>query len=171
MAVNLPVPHLSQLDNSERPYGSCNVTSVAMCLKFLYPARNFGCPPSIQLEDFLYRLLEAKGKDRHDPYDLAWLIRYFGIPDAFRPDGKWEDARKHLAGDRPLIVHGYFTGSGHIIVIRGYSETGWFVNDPYGEKMPNGYDTAATGENLHYSDRMMRACCGESGDVWLHFVG
>ncbi|WP_293282361.1 C39 family peptidase [Microcoleus sp. PH2017_36_ELK_O_B] len=30
--VKLDVPYLSQLDNKRNPTGSCNVTSVAMCL-------------------------------------------------------------------------------------------------------------------------------------------
>lgn len=168
---NLAVPYLSQLDNQERPYGSCNVTSVAMCLKFLHPDRNYGCPPNVQLEDFLFRLLETKGKSRHDPYDLQWLIQYFGVKDDFRPDSKWGDAKKHLDAGKPLIVHGFFTASGHIIVIRGYSGSFWKVNDPYGEFFPNGYDTSKSGANLDYSDSMMRKCCGVDGDLWLHFVG
>lgn len=42
---------------------------------------------------------------------------------------------------------------------------------PVGEWFSTGYDTSRSGENLVYSDRMMRECCGESRDLWLHFVG
>ncbi|HLO51488.1 MAG TPA: C39 family peptidase, partial [Kamptonema sp.] len=52
--TNLNVPYLSQLDNENNPYGSCNVTCVAMCLGFL------GHPlvdpvTNQQLEDELYQ--------------------------------------------------------------------------------------------------------------------
>lgn len=171
MTTNLGVPYLSQLDNQKNPYGSCNVTSVAMCLRFLFPDRNFGCPPGQQLEDHLQNLLESKGRSRHDPYDLQWLIRYFNIPDDFQPDARWSDAKKHLDSGRPVIAHGYFTDSGHIIVIRGYELNYWLVNDPYGEWFSAGYNTAKRGENLRYSDQMMRRCCGVNGDLWLHYVG
>jgi hypothetical protein len=171
MSINLAVPFLSQLDNVERPYGSCNVTSVAMCLRFLYPNRNFGCPPRVQLEDYLFRLLQQYGRSRHNPYDLEWLIKFFKVPTDFRPDARWGDAKKHLNSGKPLIAHGWFTASGHVIVIRGYDDSGWWVNDPYGEWFPNGYDTSRSGENLHYSNRLMQRCCGVDGDLWLHFVG
>lgn len=169
--INLPVPHLSQLDNEQNPYGSCNVTSVAMCLKFLYPERNFSCPPGQQLEDHLQNVLAQNGWSRHDPYDLQKLIRFFGIPDDFRPDALWSNAKAWLTIGKPLIVHGYFTQSGHIIVIRGFSDDGWIVNDPYGEWWDSGYDTHASGENLVYSYAMMERVCGSNGDLWLHFVG
>lgn len=171
---NLAVPYLSQLDNEQNPYGSCNVTSVAMCMKFLAPDRNFGCPPGVQLEDFLQDVLDSHGKSRHSPYDLEWLLTYFGIPDTFSPIANWAAAKKWLDDGNPLIVHGYFTQSGHIIVIRGYDEKGdWIVNDPAGEWFSDGYRYGEdlTGENLVYSDRMMQNCCGVNGDLWLHFVG
>jgi len=170
--VNLLVPYLAQLDNEQNPYGSCNVTSVAMCMKYLAPGRNFGCPPGMQLEDFLQNVLESHGKSRHSPYDLEWLLKHFGVPDTFSPVAKWGDAKGWLEGGNPLIVHGYFTQSGHIIVIRGYNDNGdCIVNDPYGEWFSSGYRTDLSGENLVYSDELMKRCCGPDGDLWLHFVG
>lgn len=89
-ARDLKVPFLSQLDNRRNPYGSCNVTCVAMCLYYLGYPRQQGT----QLEDQLYQRLEDLGKSRHDPYDLQFLIGTFpGFRDIFRVDGGFHDIR------------------------------------------------------------------------------
>lgn len=169
---DLKVPYLSQLDNRLNPYGSCNVTCVAMCLYHLgYPRR-----PGSQLEDELYQKLERLGKSRHDPYDLQFLIgTYPGFKDIFRVDGGFRDIRTSIDAGHPVIVHGYFTTFGHIIVIRGYDEKGFIVNDPYGEWFSHGYDNSRSGEGLHYSYNLIaRTCSPESQSdprhIWYHTV-
>lgn len=169
---DLAVPYLSQLDNELNPYGSCNVTCVAMCLYFLgLPRRT-----ETQLEDELYRKMEQLGKDRHNPYDLQALIgTYPGFKDIFRPNGSFRDIQTSIDAGNPVIVHGYFTGSGHIIVIRGYDDKGFLVNDPYGEWFSSGYDNKRSGERLHYSYNLIaRTCSVESVDhprnIWYHTV-
>lgn len=78
--TDLNVPYLSQLDNHFNPYGSCNVTCVAMCLYFLGYPRHEGT----QLEAELYQKLEKLGRSRCDPYDLKYLIGiYPGFKDIF----------------------------------------------------------------------------------------
>lgn len=171
-AKDLKVPYLSQLDNRLNPYGSCNVTCVAMCLYFLgYPRQ-----PGTQLEDELYQKLEDMGKSRHDPYDLQFLIgTYTGFKDIFRVDGGFWDIQTSIDAGHPVIVHGYFTKSGHIIVIRGYDDKGFIVNDPYGEWFSSGYDNSRSGEGLHYSYNLIaRTCSPESQadprNIWYHTV-
>lgn len=170
--TDLKVPYLSQLDNSLNPYGSCNVTCVAMCLYFLGYPRQSGT----QLEDALYRKLEELGRSRHDPYDLQFLINSLpGYKDVFRVDGGFRDIRSSLDAGNPVIVHGYFTTFGHIIVIRGYDEKGFIVNDPYGEWFSSGYDNSRSGEALHYSYGLIaRTCSPESEanprNIWFHTV-
>jgi len=168
--INLNVPYLSQLNNQRNPYGSCNVTCVAMCLAY------FGHPAidpitDQQLEDELYRACLYNGLDRHSPTDLAKLIDIYGYHDKFQPDAKWGDVKAWLKSGKPCIVHGWFTRAGHTVVIRGYDDRGWIVNDPYGEWWRTGYDTNASGAGLTYSYEMMHQVCGNDGDLWIHFVG
>lgn len=166
--VNLNIPWFSQLNNINTPHGSCNVTSVSMCLYY------FGLRaqrPGEQLEDELYRYCEENGLDRHVPQDLAKIVKDYGYQDDFQAQAKWDDVKSWLSKGNPIIVHGYFTQSGHIIVIRGYNERGWIVNDPYGAWYPDGYDTNASGAALTYPYKMMEEVCGSDGDLWIHYIG
>jgi len=71
---------------------------------------------------------------------------------------------------KPIVVHGYFTNFGHIIVIRGFNEKGFIVNDPYGEFWKDGYNTKASSAGLTYSYDLMKERCGIDGDLWIHFI-
>lgn len=170
---DLKVPYHSQLNNIQNPYGSCNVTCVAMCLHHLGMDPK---PAGEQLEDVLYRRLESKGRSRHNPYDLKALIdSYSGYKDIFRENGGFAAIRSSIDAGNPVIVHGYFTPSGHIIVIRGYDANGFIVNDPYGEWFSSGYDTSRSGAGLHYSYALIaRTCSPESASeprhIWYHTV-
>jgi GH24 family phage-related lysozyme (muramidase)/uncharacterized protein YvpB len=166
----LDVPYFSQLDNHCNPTGSCNVTCVAMALAYLGMPYSSGA----QLEDTLYRAMENLGWDRHDPNHLKALVETFpGYKDIFRTNGRFQDIRTALDMGRPVIIHGYFTASGHIIVIRGYDASGFIVNDPYGEYFQSGYDNRRSGAGLHYSYGLIaRTCSPESQqdpqNLWIH---
>ena len=172
-ARDLKVPYHSQLNNRQNPYGSCNVTCVAMCLHHLGMDPK---PGGEQLEDVLYSRLENEGRNRHNPYDLKALIEsYPGYKDIFRENGSVAGIRSSIDAGNPVIVHGYFTSFGHIIVIRGYDASGFIVNDPYGEWFSSGYDNSRSGDGLHYSYGLIaRTCSPESASdprhIWYHTV-
>lgn len=166
----LKVPYFCQLDNRLNPTGSCNVTCVAMGLAYLgMPYRS-----GPQLQEELYRKMEQLGWDRHDPNHLKALIEsYPGYRDSFRTNGSFKDIQTSIDCGRPVIIHGYFTSSGHIIVIKGYDSSGFIVNDPYGEYFSSGYDTNRSGADLHYSCNLIaRTCspesCSQPANLWIH---
>jgi lysozyme family protein len=166
--VQLKVPYLSQLDNETNPHGTCNVTSLSMCMAYYgHPTRN---AQGEQLEDELNRYCNEHGLDRHIPQHLAQVVRDHGYKDDFRDNGKWDDVKKGLQEGKPCVIHGYFTGSGHIITIVGYNQKGWIVHDPYGEWYSSGYDTSKSGANLTYSYDMMERVCGPNGTMWIHLI-
>lgn len=166
--VNLDIPYFSQLDNVNNPHGSCNVTSLAMCMAYLgHSSLNSS---GEQLEDELYCYCSNKGLSRHSPTDLAQVVQAYGYKDDFQPDAKWGDVKRWLADGKPIVIHGWFSRSGHIIVIKGYNDKGWIVNDPYGEWYEWGYDTSVSGKNLTYTYGMMREICGSDGDLWIHYI-
>ncbi|MCC3445780.1 MAG: C39 family peptidase, partial [Microcoleus sp. PH2017_03_ELD_O_A] len=110
-SVKLDVPYLSQLDNKRNPTGSCNVTSVAMCL--LWGGVRPQCQ-GIQLEDELYAYMEKRRLDRHSPQDLATLVRDYGLNDNYTATATIDAVKAHLSEGNPCITHGYFTEYGHI---------------------------------------------------------
>lgn len=172
--INNPV-YKSQLDNIHSPTGSCNVTSMAMGLCW------GGVPKTLnenqQLEDELFNFLIYNGYSRHYPYDLArgsneFRKKYFPENNTFivlKTNAKWQDIRNHIKSDKPCVIHGWFTSSGHIVEIVGIVDDGWIINDPYGEYGTYGYDTSKSGEQLEYSHVLMDKFCGPDGTIWCHF--
>jgi hypothetical protein len=165
-SVNLPLPYFSQLDNRYRPHGTCNVTSVAM-VAYFYGIRPKN--PDRQLEDEFFKEVEKRGWDRHLHEHLRRLFGVYGIYDDFELKASWSRIKLHLANGNPVIVSGDFTGSGHIMPVRGYEPKGWRVNDPYGEYFSSGYDTERSGENLLYSYELFERVNRGTGTIWAHF--
>lgn len=169
--VVVKTPYLSQRDNEEHPSGTCNTTSIAMAMgKEGEPLlRKTG----EQLEDYLTRYCLDNGLSRHSPGDLEILAQRHGYRPRFNAYATWKQVKDWLDKGKICIVHGWFTGSGHIIVINGYDdEKGcWIVHDPWGEWYRSGYDTSVSGEYLEYSFRMMSELCGPdaTGQLWIHF--
>lgn len=171
--VKLPMTYLSQLDNENHPYGTCNLTSLAMTMIF-YGHPRFDAAGR-QLEDQLYFLCENKGLDRHVHEHLQEIITGFGYKDDYQTNAKWVDVKRHLAGGNPCICAGWFSRSGHILVISGYNESGFIVQDPFGcwyyqEDGNHYYDTSASGANLTYPYHELVAACGPDGDLWMHYI-
>ncbi|WP_088242342.1 C39 family peptidase [Calothrix rhizosoleniae] len=162
--VNLKVPYLSQRDNEYRPSGTCNITSVAMCLQY------FGIKQTTkpQLEDELFLKLKENGWRRHYHSDLNKLFHLYGVNNTFYTECPWSRIKEHLAKGNPVIYSGKFTSFGHIIVIRGYDHKGWWVNDPWGEYFSSGY-VNKSGANLHYSyDLLQRLSYSGRNHGWAH---
>ncbi len=165
--VRLNVPYFSQMDNYFNPTGSCNVTSIAMCLQFLGAKRRIKIG---QFEDELYEYAIDQGYSRWSPYDLAKIVRDYGYQDYFTESALIEDVQDWLASGNPAVIHGYFTSFGHIMPVVGYDADGFFVHDPYGEWFPTGYRNDLSGEYLHYSYRLIRNVCMPDGNFWVHFI-
>jgi hypothetical protein len=171
--LKLNVPYKSQLDNEENPTGSCNVTSIAMCLEYLGAKRRQSFD---QFEDELYRYAIERELSRHDPNDLAKIVRDYGCRDDFRTNATIGQVQDWLAEGKPAVTHGYFTSFGHIVVLVGFDETGFLVHDPYGEWTARGYDRNVPGgqnqkgKYIHYSYPMIRALCIPDGSFWVHFI-
>lgn len=170
-SVKLSLPYFDQLDNSENPYGSCNVTSIAMCLAYLGAKR---LSPQQRFPDELDDYCDNHGLDRHDPNALAKVVESYGFHDRFSTTASFDEVKEWLIQGNPAVTHGYFTASGHVIVIIGYNDKGFIVNDPYGELMysPSSkyYNTYTTGAGLTYSYNLMFDTCCTGNEFWVHFI-
>jgi uncharacterized protein YvpB len=171
--VKLAVPYKSQNDNSEHPDGSCNVTSIAMCLEFLKISRK---KTSGQFEDELYNYMLQNGLNRHFGEDLAIVVEDYGAKDDFTRHANVEDVKSWLTAGNPAVTHGYFTTFGHIIVLVGYDEKGFIVHDPNGEWFSWGYDKNVPGSSnekgkfQRYSYKLIEDTCQTDNQFWVHFI-
>ena len=172
----LDVPFLSQHDNAIDPLGTCNVTCLAMVL--LYYGLDRAVRNNEQLEDRLEREMRNKGLDRHVHDHLATTLKAHGVNDKFTTVSTWEAVKQHLSEGEPVIVAGDFTWFGHILVVTGYNDTGFIVNDPngkfLGERGKYDKNTVAPPDNekgrgLVYSYSIMNRFAGPDGNVWAHF--
>ena len=167
----LNVLYFDQLENNEAPFGSCNVSSLAMALLFL------GAKPktSARFPDELDAYCDVHGLDRHSPQDLAKVAMVYGIKDNFKMNATIAETKAWVQ-TKPAIVAGFFTPAGHLICLTGADDAGFWVNDPYGEYYADGYDrnddsNDCKGKGLHYSNDLIRRCCvGADGSFWVHFL-
>lgn len=189
--VNLDVPYHTQHNNIENPSGACNVTCMAMVLKYygVDSRTQADLNRDVQLEDVLYRKTRewdiqygftGGTKTRHDPNYLIRLVREWGdqygngaLPNSyFKLSASEANMKQHIAKGNPVVVHGYFTNYGHIIVVKGYDDTTgeWICNDPNGQWLGyrGGYNRSASGANVRYRYTDVREVCDYDG-IWCHF--
>ena len=87
------------------------------------------------------------------------------VPSTFDGNSTIEDLKAHLDRGYPVIVHGYFTSFGHIIVLKGYNDSGFIAHDPYGV-FP--YKDWRSGKDVTYSYQFIKDKCDIDG-IWAHF--
>ncbi len=142
------------------------MTCVAMCMRFL----GIKGDGNGQLEDQLIRECDRRGLEITCQWSMQEMFKWKNIRASFRENATIDQIKKHVDSGKPCIIHGWFTKSGHIIVIRGYNDQGFIVNDPYGEWFESGYRDVS-GESLTYSYELMKRLCFDAVGAWVHFVG
>lgn len=174
--LTLAMPYYDQYDNAEEGWRACNITSVAMVLDFyqISPAQNqFARTP-----DYLH----ARFGIQQQPKALAKVFNTVAqetnsdVRDHFFEQGTIEQLQTHLQSGHPAIVHGWFTRSGHIMVVTGYDGKYYTVNDPAGrwnlKKYAAGqYDKTVSGHGIKYPAEAFEYAINDNGtgdDLWLH---
>ncbi len=167
-SIELNVPYLSQLNNRFRPRATCNVTAIAMVMRYWGYVHN----GSGQLEDELYQwcVKHYGPESQTENTVLVKLMRAYGFTADFRTDRTWADIRTELRLGRPIVVGGFFTAAGHIITVLGFNSQGYWVNDPYGDAL-TGYRSAYGGRRFYPRSYMEKMCAPEGdGHTWAHFL-
>jgi len=177
-AAPASVPYFYQYANRYSPSRTCQNTSVAMLLK------HYGV--SITPDAITARF----GKDlAQSPEGLARVFNHYasqaGIDERLEPTraGSLEAFRRLAQGDDPVIVHGFMTSYGHVVVTTGYDGRAYTVNDPAGtwsQRFKGGYPRAAgesssSGQGVRYGKAAFeRAISTYSGSgfapLWYHRV-
>lgn len=168
------LPYFYQYHNAHYPGSSCQNTSVAMVLA--YYGWN-GKPDTITAAFGKYKA--------QSPAGLASVFNHYaskmGIIRRLRAHTNGTLSRVHqlLAQGKPVIVHGYFTGSGHVVVITGYDGTHYTVNDPAGrwnQAFKGGYSGGSvSGHRVRYGAAAFRRAMESTNGydkvpLWFHEV-
>jgi uncharacterized protein YvpB len=166
-----PVPYFNQLANVRNPYGTCNVSSMAMAMSYCGAKQR----TSERFPDELNNYCEDNELDRHVPYDLAKIAKAYGIADRFTEHATIQQVKEWLIQGNAIVIHGWFTNEGHVLCLIGFDDTGFCVHDPYGEWGSGGYDindddNFTKGKGLHYSYEMIERTCVEADGAWVHFL-
>ena len=165
------VPYFCQWDNAFYPGGSCNLTSTAMVLEYFGKGGNVA--GSDGLPDRLLRYCDDRGLDRHTLETIDYLLEKFGVSDRSGYNVTFDQIKAALQKGQPVIVHGVFTPSGHIVVVCGFdSDKGlWKVNDPAGRWDPVYHYCGPKwqpGKGVWYDSAWFRAKAAPDGKVWAH---
>ncbi|MFH1465380.1 MAG: C39 family peptidase [Pseudomonadota bacterium] len=142
------MPYYSQYDNGINPGGSCQNTSIAMVLEA------YGV--HVLPDDISRRFGTSYAQS---PEGVASVFNTYaaeaGIPQRMvaHRDGTVAGMNSLLDQGKPVIVHGYFTGYGHVLVATGRDANSYTVNDPAGvwsQRWKGGYSGSYNGRGVHY---------------------
>lgn len=145
---NSELPYFYQYDNYISPGSTCQNTSIAMLLaKYGWQ----GVPDDITRE---------WGKDyAQSPQGLANVFNTVAQREGIRARlepvlyGTLEELQRLLREGKPTIIHGYFTGYGHVLVATGFDGNSYTTNDPAGiwsERFMGGYLGTGSGRDVRY---------------------
>ena len=170
------VPYFFQYLNRLNPGQSCQNTSIAMVLSYLGWE---GVPDDITRE---------WGKDfAQEPGNLRYLFNtlatehFLGGALSTTTVGTLDQFRRTIDSGAIVIVHGYFTSYGHVLVVTGRTEDGdYIVNDPAGrwsEVFRGGYLPSGvnTGHGIVYDMDQFEAAVSTSDGagflpLWFHVL-
>ncbi len=127
--LKLGIPYLSQRDNNILPSSTCNMTSLAMALKY------YNIPQKTNAEQFEDELTQYCLDTNIDVTSVDGIKRVaedYGCTDKVNMEAKLSDIDNSLYSSHPVILHGYWTQSGHITCLNGIEKNYYFVHDPWG---------------------------------------
>lgn len=147
----LGVQYMSQRDNYRDANRTCFSSSCAMLLKFLKPG-------SIKTDDDYIKVVFNIGDTIEGATQVA-ALKHFGVTASFATNGNRAFIKKQIDSGKPVpagfLHHGPVSqpsGGGHWLCIIGYDDTGYWVNDPWGEAdLLNGTYPSTDGAKKHYS--------------------
>lgn len=166
-AADASTPYFNQYDNAFFSASTCQNTSLAMVLaKYGWK----GDPDQVT---------KTFGKDMaQTPAGLEHVFNSLASDAGLdvriksHTNGTMELINKLLAEGKPVIAHGWFTPSGHVVTITGFDGQNYTVNDPAGEwngQFKGGY-TGGSGKGVKYSKEALTEALVENGEVWCHEV-
>jgi hypothetical protein len=160
LSSNVPnLPWFPQTDNYALPDSTCNSSACAMCLEFLKPG---SLPAGPKGDDAYLKKVLALGNSTDHSVQTK-VLQSYGLSSVFRYNLNFSDLDAELAARRPSVLgilhrgpESRPTGSGHMIVVYGKTESGdYWVNDPYGNLYENYVTPVANGRKVVYTRKTL----------------
>jgi ABC-type bacteriocin/lantibiotic exporter with double-glycine peptidase domain len=162
--VLMQVPYYSQYDNLYEPDATCGLTSAAMVISYFKGKR-------VSSDSLYLRYGKPQGTT---PEGQADIYRDYGLYAKSTRVGSRAAIGEHLRQNRIVVIHGWFTESGHIMPLIGYANDGYIVNDPAGvwRKCPRcGYSSDTFGARVKYTfSSLNNSVLSYDGDVWFSVI-
>ena len=162
------VPYYNQYNNKNFGWATCQNTSIAMVLT------HFG--DTIHPDE----IFDRWGKDyAQSPAGLNEVYASYSTSSSIltKTNATEDDLKRALDEGAIVIVHGYFTRSGHVLVVKGYDSTGYYVNDPAGvwsECFKCGYSGSMNGITKYSNSSFYSAVFTSNGSSflpgWIHII-
>ncbi len=126
------VPYFYQYNNVNNPGGTCQITCLAMCLKYYgYTS----VTPDYIFNNYDYNIGKTApgwaGMFNQMAINQGLNVRCNGWVEGDGKDIYY--MRALLAQGKPVTVSGYLTGYGHVITLVGFNGTHYIANDPAGQ--------------------------------------
>jgi hypothetical protein len=171
------MPYFYQYDNAQNPSGSCQNTCVAMVLKYF--AQQEGKPNASDITPDAISKAWGTSKAQsvagmEDLFNKEAAARGLSVREKGTETTPLADFREAAKLAKPIIVHGYFTNYGHIMVVLGFDGTFYTCNDPAGkwsqQYKNGGYNTKNNTEGIYikYSKKAFEDAISPDGMVWMH---
>ena len=163
------VPYFYQYNNSINPGGSCQNTSMAMLLKY-YGATSI-TPDAISTT---WGTSQAQSVSGFNQVCNAEAQSY-GLTGSCvsTSSGSFAAMNSLLAQGKPVVVHGYFTTYGHVMVVLAYTGTHYICNDPAGQwnqVYQGSYSGGSTsGHQIQYGATAFQNAIGPDNTLWYHY--
>lgn len=167
----LDVRYFSQRDNYRDANRTCFSSSCAMLLEHLKP----GSCPGDKGDDKYIETVFGIG-DTTEAWVHINALKTYGVDAKYIQNGSLDTLRSQIDKGIPVPIgilhHGPSnspSGGGHWICVIGYDDTGFIVNDPWGEiDHASGTYISTNGERLHYSNDLLasRWTVDTTSDGW-----
>lgn len=163
------IPYYNQYNNANYGWATCQNTSVAMVLSYY---ENQNIHPDTIFNDW--------GKDlAQSPSGLNAVYSYYAKKSSILTytNASPEDLRVALQRGYTAIVHGYFTSSGHVVVVKKFDGQNYYVNDPAGvwdQCFKCGYSGSYDGITSYNKSAFEKAVFTSNGTSylpgWIHII-
>lgn len=163
-------PYFYQYNNNLSPGTSCQNTAMAMVIKY-YGATS-------ETPDQITEYYQTKPQQTVSGWENTFNSEASHFELSVRDNGSEyytvQDMRDELAQNKPVVVHGYFTTDGHVVVVLGFDGEYYYVHDPAGEwSQQYGYGgysgtNATEGIYVKYRKDAFESAISPDGYVWMH---